>query len=108
MCLAFEEVLCGFFSLFFVAVSVVITLGLLDGFGPCGYVVRGLLLCSFAALFPVNLSLLVLALLLASNVNLLVIDSLCDQVRGQNVAVECFYFDFTIRKVCWVLCSNEF
>jgi len=27
-----------------------------------------------------------------------VIDSLCDQARGQNVAVACFYFDFAAQK----------
>jgi len=28
----------------------------------------------------------------------LVVDSLCDQARGQNVAVACFYFDFAAQK----------
>jgi len=28
----------------------------------------------------------------------LVVDKLCDQVRGQNIAVTCFYFDFAARK----------
>jgi len=28
----------------------------------------------------------------------LVVDSLCDQARGQNVAITCFYFDFAARK----------
>jgi len=28
----------------------------------------------------------------------LVVDSLCDQARGQNTAVACFYFDFAARK----------
>ena len=28
----------------------------------------------------------------------LVVDRLCDQVRGQNTAVTCFYFDFATRK----------
>jgi len=28
----------------------------------------------------------------------LVVDSLCDQVRGQNIAVTCFYCDFAARK----------
>jgi len=28
----------------------------------------------------------------------LVVDRLCDQVRGQNTAVTCFYFDWTARK----------
>jgi len=32
------------------------------------------------------------------DVSSLVIDSLCDQARGQNVGVACFYFDFTARK----------
>jgi len=27
-----------------------------------------------------------------------VVDSLCDQTRGQNVAITCFYFDFAARK----------
>jgi len=27
-----------------------------------------------------------------------VIDSLCDQFTGQDVAVECFYFDFAVQK----------
>ena len=30
--------------------------------------------------------------------SLLVIDSLCDQVEGQNFAVACFYFDFAAQK----------
>jgi len=33
-----------------------------------------------------------------SGVSSLVIDSLCDQSRGQNVAVVCFYFDFAVQK----------
>ena len=32
------------------------------------------------------------------DVSSLVIDSLCDQARGQDVAVACFYFDFAARK----------
>jgi len=32
------------------------------------------------------------------DVSSLVIDSLCDQARGQNVAVACFYFDFAAQK----------
>jgi len=32
------------------------------------------------------------------NVSSLVIDRLCDQARGQNVAVACFYFDFAAQK----------
>ena len=28
----------------------------------------------------------------------LVVDRLCDQARGQDIAVSCFYFDFTARK----------
>jgi len=32
------------------------------------------------------------------DVSSLVIDSLCDQARGQNVAVSCFYFDFAAQK----------
>src|ERR1700760_661799 len=28
----------------------------------------------------------------------LVIDSLCDRARGQNLAVACFYFDFAVQK----------
>jgi len=28
----------------------------------------------------------------------LVVDKLCDQARGQNVAITCFYFDFAARK----------
>jgi len=36
--------------------------------------------------------------LTSCDVSSLVIDSLCDQARGQNVAFECFYFDFAARK----------
>jgi len=32
------------------------------------------------------------------DVSSLVIDSLCDQARGQNVGVACFYFDFAAQK----------
>ena len=32
------------------------------------------------------------------DVSSLVIDSLCDQARGKNVAVACFYFDFAAQK----------
>jgi len=32
------------------------------------------------------------------NVSSLVIDKLCDQARGQNATVACFYFDFAARK----------
>jgi len=33
-----------------------------------------------------------------SNVSSLVIDELCDQARGQNATIACFYFDFAARK----------
>jgi len=33
-----------------------------------------------------------------SDVSSLVVDRLCDQARGQNTAVTCFYFDFSARK----------
>jgi len=36
--------------------------------------------------------------LTSSNDSSLVIDRLCDQARGQNVAVACFYFDFAAQK----------
>jgi len=36
--------------------------------------------------------------LTSRDVSSLVIDRLCDQARGQNVAVACFYFDFAARK----------
>jgi len=36
--------------------------------------------------------------LTSCNISSLVIDSLCDQARGQNVAVACFYFDFAAQK----------
>ena len=37
-------------------------------------------------------------MLTSPNISSLVIDSLCDQARGQNVSVACFYFDFAARK----------
>ena len=36
--------------------------------------------------------------LTSCGVSSLVIDSLCDRARGQNVAVACFYFDFAAQK----------
>ena len=36
--------------------------------------------------------------LTSSDVSSLVIDSLCDQAKGQNAAVTCFYFDFAVQK----------
>ena len=36
--------------------------------------------------------------LTSCNVSSLVIDSLCNQARGQNIAVACFYFDFAAQK----------
>src|SRR5437588_7193808 len=39
-----------------------------------------------------------MALLTSRDVSSLVIDSLCDRARGQNIAVSCFYFDFASRK----------
>ena len=36
--------------------------------------------------------------LTSSGASSLVIDSLCDQARGKNVAVACFYFDFAAQK----------
>ena len=36
--------------------------------------------------------------LTSRNISSLVIDTLCDQARGQNVAVACFYFDFAAQK----------
>ena len=36
--------------------------------------------------------------LISHNFSSLVVDRLCDQARGQNVAVTCFYFDFADRK----------
>ena len=37
-------------------------------------------------------------MLTSRDVSSLVIDSLCDQARGKNVAVACFYFDFAAQK----------
>ena len=37
-------------------------------------------------------------MLTSYNVSSLVIDKLCDHVRGQNTTVACFYFDFAARK----------
>src|SRR5437660_12702738 len=39
-----------------------------------------------------------MVLLTSPDVSSLVIDSLCDRARGQNIAVSCFYFDFASRK----------
>ena len=36
--------------------------------------------------------------LISYDVSSLVVDRLCDQTRGQNIAVTCFYFDFAARK----------
>jgi len=36
--------------------------------------------------------------LTSCDVSSLVIDSLCNQARGQNIAVACFYFDFAAKK----------
>ena len=36
--------------------------------------------------------------LTSRNISSLVIDTLCDQARGQNAAVACFYFDFAAQK----------
>jgi len=36
--------------------------------------------------------------LTSCNISSLVIDSLCDRARGQDVAVACFYFDFASQK----------
>ena len=38
------------------------------------------------------------ALLIRNDDSSLVVDRLCDQARGQNTAVTCFYFDFAARK----------
>ena len=38
------------------------------------------------------------AVLTGHDVSSLVVDRLCDQARGQNTAVACFYFDFAARK----------
>ena len=37
-------------------------------------------------------------MLTGSDVSSLVVDKLCDQARGQNTTVTCFYFDFAARK----------
>ena len=37
-------------------------------------------------------------MLTSSDISSLVVDTLCDQTRGQNTAVACFYFDFAARK----------
>ena len=37
-------------------------------------------------------------MLIGRDVSSLVVDRLCDQARGQNTAVTCFYFDFAARK----------
>jgi len=37
-------------------------------------------------------------LLTSRNASSLVIDALCDQAKGQNIAVACFYFDFASQK----------
>ena len=37
-------------------------------------------------------------MLISNDVRSLVVDRLCDQARGQNTAVTCFYFDFSARK----------
>ena len=37
-------------------------------------------------------------MLIDRNVSSLVIDRLCDQAQGQNVAVACFYFDFAAQR----------
>ena len=36
--------------------------------------------------------------LTSRDVSSLVIDRLCDQAQGQNVAVACFYFDFAAQR----------
>ena len=36
--------------------------------------------------------------LISCDTSSLVVDRLCDQARGQNVAITCFYFDFAARK----------
>jgi len=36
--------------------------------------------------------------LISRDISSLVVDRLCDQARGQNVAITCFYFDFAARK----------
>ena len=37
-------------------------------------------------------------MLISRGVSSLVVDTLCDQTRGQGIAVTCFYFDFAARK----------
>ena len=37
-------------------------------------------------------------MLISRDTSSLVVDRLCDQARGQNVAITCFYFDFATRK----------
>ena len=37
-------------------------------------------------------------MLTSRDISSLVIDRLCDQARGQNIAVTCFYFDFAARR----------
>ena len=37
-------------------------------------------------------------MLTSGNDSSLVVDRLCDQTRGQNTVVACFYFDFAARK----------
>ena len=37
-------------------------------------------------------------MLTSHDISSLVVDKLCDQARGQNTAVTCFYFDFAARK----------
>ena len=37
-------------------------------------------------------------MLISRDVSSLVVDRLCDQARGKNTAVTCFYFDFAARK----------
>ena len=37
-------------------------------------------------------------MLTSHNISSLVVDRLCDQARGQNTVVTCFYFDFAARK----------
>jgi len=36
--------------------------------------------------------------LISRDTSSLVVDRLCDQARGQNIAITCFYFDFAARK----------
>ena len=37
-------------------------------------------------------------MLIGRDIGSLVVDRVCDQARGQNTAVTCFYFDFAARK----------